>query len=95
MDVIPFRCGWGVLCRARFHQSSSESSWLGHPSGNRNHARTSCQICWVNGHAMMMWWIVSKAWSHRRHRGWCCRPRRARRSAVQHLSCCASSVAEN
>ena len=23
MDASPFLCGWGVFCRARFHQSTS------------------------------------------------------------------------
>lgn len=30
--------------------------------------------------------MVSIAWSQRRHLGWCCRPRRCRRAAVQQRS---------
>jgi hypothetical protein len=34
----------------------------------------------------MKWCMVSGTWSHSKHLGWCCRPLRARRSAIQQRS---------
>jgi hypothetical protein len=66
------------------------SSPSGGRQGMRGQAIVSCQICLVKEHSIIKWWIVSAAWSHRGHWGGCCSPRRARQSAVQHLSRLAS-----
>ena len=86
MEARPFRTSVGVFCLACSHQSMSESSWLGPAVVIRSQDRISCQVCLAKGHSKRRWRIVSGAWSQSGHRGWCWRPRRAKRSAVQYRS---------
>ena len=86
-DFSALRSAGSVDSFACSHQSMSESSCSGAGAGKRRQDRISCHVCLVKGHASIKCLIVSGSWSHRRHRGWCCRPRRASRSAVQQRSC--------
>uniref|UniRef100_A0A8R7PKU2 Uncharacterized protein n=1 Tax=Triticum urartu TaxID=4572 RepID=A0A8R7PKU2_TRIUA len=64
----------------------SEASCSSAGAGKRSQERTSCHVCLAKGHVSSKCRIVFGSWSHRRHRGWCYRPRRASRSAVQRRS---------
>ena len=86
----PLRSSLGVFYFARSHQSTSALSWLGTGVVIRSQASTSCQVCRAKGHSRRRCRMVSGAWSQRRQRGWCCRPRRASLLAVQHRSWLAS-----
>jgi hypothetical protein len=89
-EARPLRMGFGVASLAVSHHSLS----VGSPSGGRHISRSqdsvSCHTCLEKGHVMSRWCIVSGSWSHRVHRGLCWRPRRCKRSAVQHLFLLAS-----
>jgi hypothetical protein len=80
------RIGLGVCCLATVHQAFRDASSNGGLQDIRSQDSISCQICREKGKPMKRWWMVSASWSQSRHLGWCCRPRLASRSAVQHRS---------
>ena len=89
-DARPLRIGFGVLCLAVRHQSTKLASVLGTWQVSRSQHRMSCHTCRERGQPRNRCRIVSGSWSHSGQRGGCGRPRRARHSAVQHLSRLAS-----
>ena len=91
MEARPLRMDCGVPCLAVCHQSRREGSWLGGVHGKLSQAMMSCQTFLEKGHWRSRWSIVLGSWQHRRQGSWwCCSPRRAKRSAVQHRSWSAS-----
>jgi hypothetical protein len=89
IDLSPFRISWGVPCFAFLHHLKRVYSWSGGAQVRSSPARIPCQTCFAKVHARIKCIIVAAVWQQSRHRGWCCSPRRANLSVVQHLSCTA------
>ena len=85
-EARPLRIGLGVCCRAESHQVLVDGSPSGGLQGTLSQLRISYHTCRENGQARRRCRRVSGAWSQSGQHAGCCKPRRARRSAVQHRS---------
>jgi hypothetical protein len=87
-ELRPFFCCSGAACHDLSHQSSNTISvaW-GANCCSPTWPSREYQYCLAKGQDTRRWLIVSCSWSHKGQHSGQGRPRGARQSAFQHLSC--------